>query len=214
MAAMRVPLITATLVALVMSAATTDARSSSDQRLAEKLVVAKRDVPPTLWSRSANSSHPLFTCIDAGRPRARQHADSVFRSVNSAVWSFADVFALEKRATRFYRAAPALVRTCVQQFLRSGFMPQHIGAAQRRDIGRYGDRSQGWRLRFFNSERSRRAFDWVVVRTGRAVLVDVFLVAYLDARWRDRTRDATGGNWGIDLERTVLRNAVARAGRR
>jgi hypothetical protein len=208
----RTSFVIATFAALVVSTAAIGATSSSDQRLASSLVVALEDVP-NLWTGSNSPAHPLVKCVEAGGPRIDTRARSSFGSPNSGVWSFAAVFAFERRATRYYRAALDLVPTCVRHFLRSEWMPHpaYIAVPERLDVGRYGDRSQGWRIRF--RSETRRAYDWIVVKTGRAVLVDVFLVAYFDARWRDRTREATGGMWSITIEQTMLRNALARAAR-
>jgi len=78
------------------------------------------------------------------------------------------------------------------------------------EIGQFGDRARGWRLLFRSG--TRRAFDWAAVRTGRAVLVNVFLVAYFDTQWRDRTSIASGSG-SIALKRAVLRKALERATR-
>jgi hypothetical protein len=50
--------------------------------------------------------------------------------------------------------------------------------------------------------------DWAVVETGRAVLVDVFSIAWYDARWRDT---GVAGGPAVVVERGILTNAIRRA---
>jgi len=198
------------VVALLLPTAGVGSDSVPDQRLAQRLVVAPADVPRQ-WRKLYIPAHPLVQCIE-GRRRltdASARERGLVGTPNSGVWSFATVFASENEATRFYASVLDWAPTCIRRMLRRP-RPAYIAAAEVLQIGRYGDRSQGWRLRF--RSETRRAFDWAVVRTGRAVLVDVFLVAYFDDRWRDRTSGASASG-SIALERTVLRKALERATR-
>jgi hypothetical protein len=77
-------------------------------------------------------------------------------------------------------------------------------------VGRYGRQSGAWRLRFIDGTL-RKSLDWAVVDTGRAVLVDVFSIAWYDARWRDTGAGGALGGPAVVIERRILTNAIHRA---
>jgi hypothetical protein len=57
----------------------------------------------------------------------------------------------------------------------------------------------------------RKSLDWAVVETGRAVLVDVYSIAWYDARWRDAADGGPLGDSAVVVERRILTNAIHRA---
>ena len=91
-----------TFVALLLPTASVGSHSVSDHRLAQRLVISSADVP-SHWIELDNPGHPLVQCIEGMRHltgRVRERA--VLGTPNSAVWSFATVFANENEATDFY----------------------------------------------------------------------------------------------------------------
>jgi hypothetical protein len=137
-------------------------------------------------------------------------ARSTFGSPNSGVFSVALVLQTKAEASRYYAMALAAIPGCVRRSLAGGH-PTLLARQQHLALGRYGSQSTSWRLRFRNSDGTRRSVDWVVVKTNRAVLTDVFIVAYFDAHWKDRSELAGVGGPSLTLERRIVVAALVRA---
>ena len=88
--------------------------------------------------------------------------------------------------------------------------PGHAWDAQPLTVGRYGRRSGALRLRYIDGTL-RKSVDWALLDTGRAVLVDVFSIAWYDDQWRDTGAGGALGASGQAIERRILRNATRRA---
>jgi hypothetical protein len=120
----------------------------------------------------------------------------------------ATVFPDSRRAHLYYRHAVATVARCLRSWVVAEY-PKHVWDTQALRVGRYGRQSGAWRLRFIDD--IRKSLDWAVVETGRAVLVDVFSIAWYDARWRDTGPDGALGARAVVVEGRILTNATHRA---
>lgn len=182
--------------------------SSSDQRLATALVAARADVP-TSWAEFKPRG-PLLQCVatsSAGLITAQTR--SVLGTPNSGVSSVATVLADRRQARRYYRAALAAIPACVRHSLSTSH-PTYVWHVQPLTAGRYGLQSGAWRLRFLRGT-SRGSVDWAVVDTGRAVLVDIFMMGAYDAHWKDISAARGLGGSVIGIEQRILTNAARRA---
>ena len=192
--------------AMVFASGAVASSSTPDQRLADALVVRKAE-GPTYWIDWKPRGGALFGC--AGRaPAATASSRSAVGGPNTGVDSLARVFPDRRQAHLYYRHALATVARCVRSWVAARH-PNRIWDAQPLSLGRYGRQSVAWRLRFIND--SRKSLDWAVVDTGRAVLVDVFSIAWYDARWRDTGLGGALGGPAVAIERRMLTNAIHRA---
>lgn len=205
-------LISGLVAAFVAAVAALAPASASNTGLASRLVVAKADVP-SHWGRFSTANDGLMHCLDDSRAPSSERAQAIFGTPNSGVWSHAAVLRTEKEAVSVYASASRRIQGCVGGFLRTRQPAAHdLGKRRKLRLGHYGESSQASRLRFWLGP-TNRSLDWAIVRTGRAVLVDVFLVAYFDALGRERTTRAGFASVpeSIALERTMLRKALARS---
>jgi hypothetical protein len=178
-----------------------------DQRLADALVVTKAD-GPTYWMRF-KARGALFEC-EASPSTATAQSRSAVGGPNTGVDSLASVFPDRRTAHRYYRDALASVPGCVRSWLAVGH-PSHVWDAQPLSVGRYGLQSGAWRLRYLDRGNLRKSVDWALVDTGRAVIIDVFSIAWYDARWQDTGLGGALSGSALAIERRILTNATRRA---
>ena len=83
---------------------------------------------------------------------------------------------------------------------------------QRLNFPRYGVQFGAWRIRFAKGSE-HHAFDWAILNTGRADLIDVLVMGIYDEHWKDISGSRGLGGSVLTIERQVLANAIDRARR-
>jgi hypothetical protein len=129
---------------------------------------------------------------------------------NTSVDSVAAVFPDRRQASRYYRHALATVPVCVRSWLAAGH-PNHVWNSHPLTVGRYGLQSGAWRLRYLDRGNQRKSVDWALIDTGRAIVIDVFSIAWYDAHWQDTGLGGALGASARTVERRILTNATRRA---
>jgi hypothetical protein len=201
-------LVSAVVGAVLVSAAAGGA-ATPGQPLADALVVAKSDVPRG-WGLWQVGQDPILDCLAMSTPPTfTAQARFGMGTPNSSVLSIATVFATRSQAARYYRDALAATPACVRAALAARH-PSRIWAPQPLARGHYGVRSGAWRIRFITGS-FRHGFDWSLLNTGTAVLVDVFDMGAYDTHWQDISATRGLGGTTLCIERRVLANAAHRA---
>jgi hypothetical protein len=173
----------------------------ADRQLAKALLVGKNDGLPRSWvSHTRDPRHERERCLTRARGTVMARARALFGGPNSGMWSVATVLKTRTEANRYYGGLVLAIPRCLRQAARhEPIDADSIGVARCISFRRYGDRSAAWRIPAACAGNPRGSFhyDWVVVRTGRAVLVDLF---------------ALGADPGkVAFEQAVVRRAVKRA---
>ena len=206
--------VTVALTLLVAVAVAAGARSGGtpDQRVAAALVVKRSDVPRS-WGAGAGASTGRCARRLSGVSVTGSARDS-FGTPNWGAWSIAYVFKTRGQARRYHAYVARRMPGCLKRDLQSSQVaPTFFAAVRPLSLPRYGDLSAGWRLRFSyrgqgQSGVRRFRYDWAVVTSGRAVVVDIVLACCLDARWSDHGQYGGGS---VRLLRGMLTNGLARA---
>jgi hypothetical protein len=195
-----------TTATLVFASGVAASSSTPDQRLADALVVRKAD-GPAYWMDWKPKGGALFGCV-ANAPGTAESRSAV-GGPNTGVDSLATVFPDRRQAQLYYRHSLAAVARCVRTWLAGGH-PNQIWDAQPLTVGRYGSQSGAWRLRYIDGSQ-RKSLDWALVDTGKAVLIDVFSIAWYDDQWQDTGTGGALGGSALTVERRILTNATRRA---
>jgi hypothetical protein len=172
----------------------------TDKQLANALVVAKGDGLPRSWTDQHNRglSDARAKCLARPARTITARARAFFADPDSGVWSIAVVQQTRADANRYYGSAVQAIAGCLRKAVRHRPVEaDSVAAARRLSFRRYGDRSAAWRLPVTYAGH-RFNYDWVVVQSRRAVLVDLFAVQ----------PDRSGV---VGMEQEILRRALRRA---
>jgi hypothetical protein len=199
---MIVRFVAASAAVLVLAAAAGAAKPTpADRQLAKALLVGKNDGLPRSWvSHTRAPRNARERCLTRARGTITARARAMFGDPNSGVWSVATVLKTATEANRYYEALVPAIPRCLREAARhEPIDADSIGVARRISFRRYGDRSAAWRVpaAYAGNPKGSFRYDWVVVRTGRALLVDLFGLG------------AERGN--VAFEQAVVRRAMIRA---
>jgi hypothetical protein len=192
---------------LVFASGVVASSSTRDQRLADALVVRKAD-GPAYWLEWKPKGGALFGCV-ANAPAGTADSRSAVGGPSTGVDSLATVFPDHRQAHLYYRRVLAAVARCVRTWIAGGH-PNYVWDAQPLGVGRYGRQSGAWRLRYIDGAQ-RKSLDWALVDIGKAVLIDVFSIAWYDNQWQDTGVGGALGGTALAVERRILTNAARRA---
>jgi len=168
----------------------------TDRQLARALVVAKGDALPSSWTIRGFHNDARGKCMVRFQSTITARVRDGFGDENSGMWSVATVLKTRAEANRYYDRVAAALPACLRVAARHAPIDaDSVGVARPLSFRRYGDRSAAWRLRATYSG-NRFHYDWVVVRTGRAVLVDAFVL---------------GAPGNVAMEQEIVRRALRRA---
>jgi hypothetical protein len=176
--------------------------AATGKQLAKALVVTKGDGLPRSWTDQHNRAGWLkdarVKCLARPARTITARARAFFANPNSGMWSIAVVLQTRADANRYYRSAAQAIAGCLRKAVRHRPVEaDSVAAARRLSFRRYGDRSAAWRLPV-TYRRHHFSYDWVVVQSRRAVLVDLFAVQ----------PDRSGV---VGMEQEILRHALQRA---
>jgi hypothetical protein len=175
--------------------------AATDEQLAKALVVAKGDGLPRSWTDQHNRGlkDARAKCLARPARTITARARAFFADPNSGVWSIAVVLQTRADSNRYYGSAVQAIAGCLRKAVRHRPVDADaVAAARRLSFRRYGDRSAAWRLPVTYVGNNRFNYDWVVVQSRRAVLVDLFVV--------QADRSGVAG-----MEQEILRRALRRA---
>ncbi len=186
------------LAALALAvAAGASAAASTDRQLARALIVAAGDGLPSSWTIRGFHNDARGKCLTHSRPTVTARLRDGFSDPNSGMWSAGTVLKTKSDASRYYARLVSALPRCLRATVRHHPVDANwVGAAKRLGFRAYGEQSAAWRLRA-SYQGNPFHYDWVVVRTGRAVLVDVFVL------------EADGGR--VIDEEQIVRHALRRA---
>ena len=185
----------ATSVAAVVTVA--QAAGRTDRQLARALVVAKGDALPHEWTIRGFHNDARGMCMVRAQSMTTARVRDGFGDENSGMWSVATVLKTRAEANRYYERVAAAMPACLRIAVRhSPVDADSVGVVRWLRFGRYGERSAAWRLPATYSGNPFN-YDWVVVLTGRAVLVDAFVLG----------ADRRGA---LTMEREAVRSALRR----
>ena len=179
--------------------ATVDQASAgrTDGQLARALVVAKGDALPSSWTIRGFHNDARGMCMVRAQSMTTARVRDGFGDENSGMWSVATVLKTRAQAHRYFERVTAAMPACLRVAVRrSPVDADSVGFARRLSFGRYGERSAAWRLRA-TYEGNLFNYDWIVVLTGRAVLVDAFVLG-------------AGDRGAVAMEQEILRRALRR----
>ena len=171
---------------------------TSDRELATALVVARGDALPRNWTIHEFNNDARGKCLMRSRGTVKARARDGFGSPNDGMWSVATVLKTRREARADYNMLRDAVPACLRRAVRHNPVDADaVGFARSLSFRRYGDRSAAWRLGVTYSGNAYR-YDWVLVQTGRAVLVELFVLG----------RDRPGA---VAMEQEIVRRALRRA---
>lgn len=167
-------------------------------RLARALVAAKQDGLPRSWTISEYNADARGRCLTPSAHNVAARARAGFGDPNSGMWSVATVLRTRADASRFYRTLRVALPGCLRRAVRHNPVDaDSVARARPLTFGRHGDRSSAWRLRATYGGNAF-VYDWVIVQTRRAVLVDLFVLG----------ADRRGS---VAMEQRIVRRALRRA---
>jgi hypothetical protein len=170
----------------------------SDSRLAGRLVAVKSDLPPE-WSYWVPFDETWLSQCLHRTPAVTAWSFSSLGSPHQGLNSVVSVLTTRAKAEPYYRTAVRAVPGCVRRW----WPDASRGKVRRLAFRHFGTQSGAWRLPFSFDTDYRAIADWVVIRKGRAVLVDVFLLAP-DLKPRTRQRP-------VPTEEGIVGHAIGRA---
>jgi hypothetical protein len=191
----------AVTIGMVFANAGAATPAATDKELAKALVVAKGDGLPRSWTvqHDRGLKDARAKCLARPARTITARARAFFADPNSGVWSIAVVLQTSADANRYYGSAAQAIAGCLRKAVQHRPVEADSVAATRRlSFRRYGDRSAAWRLPVTYVGNHRFNYDWVIVQSRRAVLVDLFVVL----------ADRSGV---VGMEQEVVRRALQRA---
>jgi hypothetical protein len=190
-------LFVAVLPVLVAASAAHAAGLRSDDRTARLLAARASDVP-AYWGK--DYVLPEAQCVPTpALPSAL--ANSAFGSPHQKLVSVVTVLKTRTQADVLYTSVARRIGACLRRILKRNV--DFVSPAERFRFSGYGQRSTAARVRFSYRQNPRNREDWVVIRSGRAVLVDIAEVCCLNNHWKERDGSAP-------LIRRVVANAFRR----
>jgi len=203
---------------VLIAAADAADRSGIDQKLAYALVVAPSDLPTGLTTPYSDGipNIVLQRCLSRTGFRVTAWAGSPTYGAQNfsgfSVAAVATVLETTSSAKRYYRFATRKLRSnCIPQYWRQiPGTPPTVGHVRKLPLPRFGAQSEAWRLPVGWPGEGRGAqfnSDFIVVREGRAVLVDDPLF------WRDwPAQDPDHSGLTVDgVERNAIGGQLARS---